>query len=110
MFAIASINAVTIQRDVGFSEELIKLSSQSFVFVDYGSLAELPVNFCQRTEELPFCEVTPVVRSLIFAELIWPKESVDNFMILRSTDYNIRQNIPIDVGKFSRINSPYHFT
>lgn len=111
MFAIASINAVTIQRDIGFSEELIKSSSHPFIFAKYGSTAELPVNFCQRTEELPFCEVTPVVRSLIFAELIWPKERIDNFItILRYTDYNMRQNIPIDIGEFSKNSSLYDFT
>lgn len=103
LFAIASVNAATIQRDVGVTE--LKVSFENPVIID-GSDA-LPVIFCQRTELLLFCEATPIVRSS-FAELLWPMKSEFILNAICQRQYTtIHKDIPIDVGKFSNINSPY---
>lgn len=106
MFAIASVNAATIQRDVGYNTEL-KVSFDNYV-ITAGS-AMMPVIFCQRTEVLPFREATPIVRSS-FAEFIWPMKSEFIYRNIYPCQYKtIYKDIPIDVGKFSRIKPP-HFT
>lgn len=106
LFAIASVNAATIQRDVGINTEL-KVS-----FVDYignDNSAAMPVNFCQRTELLSFCEAAPIVRSS-FAEFLWPMKGEFIYRNIYPRQYKtIYKDIPIDVGKFSRIKPP-HFT
>lgn len=103
LFAMASVNAATIQRDVGINTEL-KVS-----FVDYignDNSAATPVNFCQRTELLSFCEAAPLIRGEVFTELICPKAGGDGFYSSDCSAYN--RKIPIiDTGGFSRINSSY---
>lgn len=104
MFIVASINAETIQRDVGdvgFTEG-IELNSECYL-ANQGS-AVLPVNFCQRTEVLPFCEATPLIRSSVFTEFLWPMERNIYFTLKPFNSYNY---IPIRAGNFSSFNSPY---
>lgn len=107
LFAIASVNAATIQRDVGINTEL-KVSFENPVIIVDGS-AMLPAIFCQRTEVLPFREATPIVRSS-FAEFLWPMKGEFIYRNIYPRQYKtIYKDIPIDVGKFSRIKTP-HFT
>lgn len=106
-FTVASVNAIPIQRDVGGATEVINSAEVEFdAIVNEGDFSsDAPVNFCQRTEELLFCEATPLIRSSVFAEFIWPNESIDNLFIYNTFDN--KHYKPIYVGKFPRLNLPH---